>query len=304
MRPLLLAPILAWLLAQPAAGQPARPPVQAVAAEAVYAGILRQVAGHGAAVTSLLNSPDADPHLFEAGPAAARALQTAGIVVYNGIGYDAWMPRLLGRPRPGREVIAVADLLHRRPGDNPHLWYDPAAVPALAEAAAAALTRADPAGAPGYAARLASLKAALQPVQDRIAALRIKHAGAAVAATEPVFGLMADALGLQVKHGRFALAVMNGAEPRPSDTAAFEADLRARRLRALIYNSQTTGPTATRLLAIARASGVPVVGVTESQPDGVDYAGWMLRQLDALDQAMTGPAAEAAGTATGAAARP
>ena len=309
MRPSLLAPLLAIALAGaptcPATAQGAHPPVQAVAAEAVYAGILRQLAGDGASVTSLLNSPDADPHLFEAGPAAARALQAAGIVVYNGIGYDPWMPRLLGRARPGREVIAVADLLHRRPGDNPHLWYDPAAIPTLAEAAAAALARADPAGAPGYAARLATLKAALQPVQDRIAALRAKHAGAAVAATEPVFGLMADALGLQVRHGRFALAVMNEAEPRPSDTAAFEADLRARRLRALIYNSQTTGPAATRLLAIARASGVPVVGVTELQPDGVDYAGWMLRQLDALDQALTGPAAATAtGTATGAAARP
>ena len=286
MRLLVLA---ALLLAAPAAAQPARAPVQAMAAEAVYAGILREVAGDGAAVTSILNSPDADPHAFEAGPAAARALQSAGLVVYNGIGYDLWMPRLLGRSRPGRDVIVVADLLHRRPGDNPHLWYDPAAVPALADAAAAALTRADPAREDGYAARLAALKASLRPLQDRIAALRAAHAGAPVAATEPVFGPMAEALGLQVKHGRFALAVMNDAEPRPSDVAAFEADLRARRLRALIYNSQTTGPAAARLLAIARASGVPVVGVTESQPEGASYVSWMLGQLDALDRALSQP---------------
>jgi zinc/manganese transport system substrate-binding protein len=281
--------LLSLFLAAPALAQPTHTPVQAVAAEAVYAGILREVAGDGAAVTSILNSPDADPHAFEAGPAAARALQSAGLVVYNGIGYDLWMPRLLGRPRPGRDVIVIADLLHRRPGDNPHLWYDPAAVPALATAAAAALTRADPGGSDGYVARLAALKASLQPLQDRIATLRATHAGASVAATEPVFGLMADALGLQVKHGRFALAVMNDAEPRPSDVAAFEADLRARRLRALIYNSQTAGPAAARLLAIARASGVPVVGVTESQPEGTTYVSWMLGQLDALDRALSPP---------------
>ena len=284
-----LLPLVALLLASPALAQPAHPPVQAVAAEAVYAGILREVAGDGAAVTSILNSPDADPHAFEAGPAAARTLQSAGLVVYNGIGYDLWMPRLLGRPRPGRDVIVIADLLHRRPGDNPHLWYDPAAVPALATAAAAALTRADPGGSNGYAARLAALKASLKPLQDRIATIRAAHAGAPVAATEPVFGLMADALGLQVKHGRFALAVMNDAEPRPSDVAAFEADLRARRLRTLIYNSQTAGPAASRLLAIARASGVPVVGVTESQPEGTTYVSWMLGQLDALDRALSPP---------------
>ncbi len=284
-----LLTLLSLFLAAPAVAQPTHTPVQAVAAEAVYAGILRWVAGDSAAVTSILNSPDTDPHAFEAGPAAARALQSAGLVVYNGIGYDLWMPRLLGRPRPGRDVIVIADLLHRRPGDNPHLWYDPAAVPALATAAAAALTRADPGGSDGYAARLATLKASLHPLQDRIAILHATHAGAPVAATEPVFGLMADALGLQVKHGRFALAVMNDAEPRPSDVAAFEADLRARRLRALIYNSQTAGPAAARLLAIARASGVPVVGVTESQPEGTTYVSWMLGQLDALDRALSPP---------------
>ena len=286
-----LLPLIALLLASPAFAQPTHSPVQAVAAETVYAGILRDVAGDGAAVTSILNSPVADPHAFEAGPAAARALQSAGLVVYNGIGYDLWMPRLLGRSRPGRDVIVIviADLLHRHPGDNPHLWYDPAAVPALATAAAAALTRADPGGSDGYAERLAALKASLKPLQDRISTLRAAHAGAPVAATEPVFGLMADALGLQVKHGRFALAVMNDAEPRPSDVAAFEADLRARRLRALIYNSQTTGPAASRLLAIARASGLPVVGVTESQPEGTTYVSWMLSQLDALDRALSAP---------------
>ncbi len=278
-------PLLLAFLAAPALAQPA--PAPAVAAETVYAGILRQLAGDGAAVTSLLNSPDADPHLFEAGPAAARALQSAGIVVYNGIGYDPWVPRLLGRPRPGREVIVVADLLHRRPGDNPHLWYDPAAVPALAAAASAALARADPAHADAYAGRLAALDASLRPLQDRIAALRAAHAGKPVAATEPVFDLMAQATGLQVRHTRFALAVMNGAEPRPSDVAAFEADLRAGRLRALIYNSQTTGPTAARLLAVARTSGVPIVGVTESQPAGVSYVDWMMQQLDALDAALS-----------------
>ena len=138
-------------------------------------------------------------------------------------------------------------------------------------------------------ARLTALIAALQPLQDRIAALRTAHAGKPVAATEPVFGPMAAALGLQVRNERFALAVMNGAEPRPSDVAAFEADLRARRVRALLYNSQTSNPAAARLLAIARMSGVPVVGVTEAQPAGATYVSWMLAQLDELDRALSQP---------------
>ena len=37
---------------------------------------------------------------------------------------------------------------------------------------------------------------------------------------------------------------------------------------------------------IATDAGVPVVGVTETEPPGKDYQGWMLSQLDALDRAL------------------
>ena len=79
------------------------------------------------------------------------------------------------------------------------------------------------------------------------------YAGLEVTATEPVFGYMADALGLRMRNRRFQLAVMNNAEPAASDVAAFENDLRERRVRALIYNSQATDNAARRLLRLAEA---------------------------------------------------
>ena len=105
----------------------------------------------------MLANPDQDPHLFEASPTVARQLADAQIVILNGADYDPWMAKLLkAAPRPQRTVIVVADLMHAKAGANPHLWYDPATMPKVAQALAAALAKADPAHAPDYAARLAT----------------------------------------------------------------------------------------------------------------------------------------------------
>ncbi len=72
-----------------------------------------------------------------------------------------------------------------------------------------------------------------------------------------------------------------------------EDDLRQHRVRLFIYNSQATDSAAERLLRIAQAAKMPVVGVTETEPRGQDYQAWMLGQLDALDRAFS-PANDAA----------
>lgn len=261
-----------------------------VVAENVYDDVARQVAGPGVPVASILSSPDQDPHLFEASPSTARAVAAARIVVYNGADYDPWMAKLVqARRAPGQQVIVVADLVGRKAGANPHLWYDLAVMPAVARALADALAVADPANAPAYAERRRAFEESLRPLAAKVANLRARFAGAPVAATEPVFGYMATALGLAMRNERFQLAIMNETEPRVSDVAAFEADLKGKRVRALLYNSQATGPAAQRLLRLAGRAGVPVVGVTETQPADTTYQSWMLAQLDALEAALSAP---------------
>jgi ABC-type sugar transport system ATPase subunit len=115
----------------------------------------------------------------------------------------------------------------------------------------------------------------MQPLVERIAGMRREFAGSAVTATEPVFGYMADALGLKMRNGRFQLAVMNGTEPSAQDIAAFEKDLKSRSVRVMLYNSQTGNALAERMRRIATDSGVPVVGVSESASrDDLLRSGW------------------------------
>ena len=174
----------------------------------------------------------------------------------------------------------------KKPGDNPHLWYDPATMPRVAEAVAAALTKADPAHAADFATNLDIVLGSLKRIDARAAVLRGKYKGLPVTATEPVFGLMAQAIGLINRNERFQLAMMNDTEPTAHDLAEFERDLKERRVRTLIYNAQVSEALTTRLRALAAAAKIPVVPVTETLPAGMHFQDWVLGELDALDKAL------------------
>lgn len=290
MKPFIaLTPVLMLAFA-PALPARAADRIAVVAAENFYGGVAREIGGERVAVISILNNPDQDPHLFETTPTVVRQVAAAQVVVLNGAGYDSWMEKLLAvSPKPGRAVIAAADLMHQKAGGNPHLWYDPRTMPAVAGALAAALTTADPAHKNEYAARLKTFLASLAPLNDKIAAIRGKYAGTPVTATEPVFGDMAAALGLTMHNERFQLAVMNGTEPAARDFAQFEQSLKGRAVRVLFYNTQARSNLVTHLVDLAHASHVGIVGVTETAPSGATYLAWMLSELDATAKALGEP---------------
>jgi zinc/manganese transport system substrate-binding protein len=261
-----------------------------VAAENFYGDVAQQIGGADVAVTSIMSSPDQDPHLFEASPSTAKQLAGAKIVIASGADYDPWMEKLLNASKaPGRVEIVVADLVHKKSGDNLHLWYEPATMQALADRLTSELSMLDPAHKADYAKRDAAFQASLKTLGDRIAAMTKKYAGAPVTASEPVFGYMAGALGLNMRNEKFQLAVMNNTEPSVSDVAAFEDDLKTHKVRVMLFNAQASEPAVQRLVKIAEAEKIPVVGITETEPAGKTYQEWMLSQLNALDKALAGP---------------
>src|SRR6476646_3310022 len=268
--------LLLALLAQAVPVCAAENQIAVVAAENFYGDIARQIGGDRVSVVSIMNNPDQDPHLFETTPGIVRQIAAAQIVILNGANYDSWMDKLLAAgPWRDRLVVNAARLTGYKAGDNPHLWYDPATMPAVAAAIADALAKADSTHASEYSARLKITLAALDQITQRVAQLKAKHGGAPVAATEPVFGPMARALGLTMRSAR--------------DIAAFESDLKERKVRLLIYNSQVSEKLTERLRDIARRAKVPVIGVTETMPPNVKFQDWLLGELDNLDKALSGP---------------
>jgi zinc/manganese transport system substrate-binding protein len=285
MKSFVVAAALAALASFPAL---AAEPAHVVAAENFYGDVANQIGGPAVKVTSILSNPNQDPHLFEASPSVARNLSGAKIVIYNGIDYDPWMADLLkASKRPDRKAIVVADLIGKTSGDNPHIWYDPATMVVAARAIKDALVATDPSNKAEYEKRLAAFEDSIEPIQDKIADLRKRSVGVPVTATEPVFGYMFEALGMEVRNGPFQLVVMNDTEPSPSQIAAFADSLKNHKVKLFVYNSQATDPLAERMLKLAKASDIPVVGASETEPSGSTYQAWMMKELVAVDKALS-----------------
>jgi zinc/manganese transport system substrate-binding protein len=259
-----------------------------VAAENFYGGVAEQIAGSDATVISILTNPNQDPHEFTTNASTAKAVADADIVIYSGISYDPWMDKLLGTAgKPNRAVICVADLIGARDGANPHIWYDPRTMPALADKLLSILWPYAEKRESPYGLRVEAFKNSMKPELERIAAIKAASAGLEVTATEPVFGYMADALGFRMLNYDFQIKIMNDTEPTADETAAFEKSLTSKTAKILFYNSQVTDPTTDRLQKIAKAAGIPVVGVTETQPpDQKSYVDWMLHELDGVQAAL------------------
>jgi zinc/manganese transport system substrate-binding protein len=273
-----------------AAGRASDPKITIVAAENFYGDLAQQIGGDRVSVASVLSNPDQDPHLFETTPAVVREVAAAQIVVYNGAAYDPWMEKIIKvTANPARAVIVAAYLVDKKAGDNPHLWYDPPTMPAVASAITDALATADPLHKDDYTARLNAFLASLAPLNEKIAAIRNRYAGTPVAATEPVFGYMAAALKLKMQEGQFQAAVMNDTEPGATAFARFEDDLKMRKVRVVFYNTQAANNLVQRLVSLARTSDIPVVGITETCPPGVSYQSWMMSELSATEKALAGP---------------
>jgi zinc/manganese transport system substrate-binding protein len=270
------------------AAAPAR--IVVVAAENFYGDIVGQIGGDHVAVTSIIVDPSVDPHEYEVSAKDGAAVANARLIIQNGLGYDSFMARLMkASPRQDRKLIVVGSLMGRKDGDNPHVWYDPATMPRLAQVVADALVELDPAHAASYRGWLGAFMVSMKRLNDEVARLKSRYAGTPVGATEPVFGYMADALGLNVltPHA-FQKAIEEGEEPPPAAVAQMEDQLRNHQVKVLLYNMQTVTPITTKVRERAKQLGIPLVGVTETEPPGKIYQQWMLGQLARLDTALGG----------------
>jgi zinc/manganese transport system substrate-binding protein len=265
-----------------------KPQIKVVAAENFYGEVAQAVGGDRVEVTSILNDPNVDPHEYEPTADASKAVANAQVIVYTGIGYDDWVTRLInaGASSDTRQAIAVGnDLLGLTSGDNPHVWYDPATMPKLADRLADVLSQLDPDQAQGYRDRAQNYISTLTPLTAAIARLK-RPAPVAIDVSEPVFGYMGDALNLKTNDPKFAKAIEDGNDPNAGDVINVQNDIKEKRISFFVYNIQTDDPTVTNVVQLAESYDIPIVRVTETEPAGDDYLQWMTGQLDQVGQAL------------------
>lgn len=250
--------------------------------------IVSELGGDCAKVTTLLASSSVDPHDYEPSPSDAAAFKRARLVVINGADYDHWASDLARSSATSAPLISAAAVTSTPDGANPHLWYKPAAVTAVADAVSAELAKINPEAAGYFSERRKAFADTLQPYNSLIEKIKASATGKSYAATESVFDYQSEALGLVNKTPQgYRQASANESDPSPADIQAFQATLAARDVDVLIFNTQTEGSVAQQIRDAAEKSGVPVVDVTETVAPGQDtFVGWQDEQLTALAKAL------------------
>jgi zinc/manganese transport system substrate-binding protein len=294
LRPLPVAVALvcaATLAGCGAAGAPAdlHGRILAVGAENEYANVISQVGGRYVDAVAVMSNPNTDPHTFEASPSVAQTVARARLVVQNGVGYDDFMDKIESASATASRTVISAQAVRGLPDStaNPHLWYDPRTMPAVASAIASALGRIQPSHAGYFHARAQRFIGSLTPWMRALAAFAHRYPSATVATTEPVADDMLAAAGAQnLTPFSMQADIMNGTDPAPQAVSHQNALLSGRRVKAFVYNRQVTDSITDGFLDEAARAHVPVVGVYETMPTGYDYQSWMLAEINALSRAV------------------
>jgi zinc/manganese transport system substrate-binding protein len=272
---------LAGCSSHPGSGDPSGA-IVAVGAENEYADVISQIGGKYVQVSAIDSNPNTDPHVFEASASDAAEVSAAQLVVQNGVGYDTYMSRIeSASPSSSRKVINVQELLGLPVSTpNPHLWYKPTTMPAVARAIASDLSEIRPADK--------SYFESLQPWLKAIAQFKAAYPNTPVAVTEPVGDYMLQAAGTDIMTP-FGLQadIMNGVDPSPQYVSLENSLFSQHKVKVFLYNQQVTDPLTVSFLSLAHRYGIPVVGVYETMPTpGYHYQSWMLAEVNALRNAV------------------
>lgn len=287
-----------------------------VASTNVYGDIAASIAGDRATVTSIITGTAQDPHSYEATARDQLALSRADLIIENGGGFDPFIDTLLAGLDSSAPVLTATEISglfdehghgdaddhdhsaesetphdheghDHSDGVNEHVWYSFEAMDALAAEIAHTLEEIDPDGADEYAANYAEFSAEIGGLLDRAHEIGAAHAGAAVAVTEAAPLLLFNEIGLvNETPAEFSTAVENGTDVAPAVLLQMRSLIESGEVALLAYNEQTSGVETEQLVSLARDSGVAVVAIAETIPDGLNYVSWMDENLENIEAAL------------------
>ncbi|KRN27550.1 ABC transporter substrate-binding protein [Lactobacillus selangorensis] len=259
--------------------------IQIVSSLDFYGQVAKQVAGRYGHVTSIINNPAIDPHDYNPTTDNAKAVSKAQVVLYNGLGYDDWMPRLINATNSPKWTLAIGtQLLHKKDGANEHVWYEPTTMIKLTKWLVKTDSKIDPAHKSTFEQNGQAYLQTLKPLQQQIQRLKQHSHHQKVAVSEPVFNYSLSAMGYRISNEHFAKAIENGTDPSPADIAAMQKDIKQHKIAFFVENTQTDDTVIRNMVKLCKQYKVPVVKVTETLPAHMTYQEWMTKQYDQVEK--------------------
>ena len=212
--------------------------IQIVASFSIIGDFARTVGGERVNVTTLVG-PNSDVHVYTPGPADAKKIADAKLVIINGLGLEGWLPRLVQSSGSKAAIVLVTEgVAPRELGSDadPHAWQSVANAKTYVTNIRGSLSAADPLGANVYRANadayLAKLDALDREVRGAIA--RIPEARRKVISTHDAFGYFAAAYGIAFIAPQ---GVSTESEPSARDIAAIITQIRTGKIPAVFLEN-------------------------------------------------------------------
>lgn len=240
----------------------------------IIADMAAHVAGEAAEVSSLIPA-GAEVHNFQPTPSDIRAAMEADLILWNGLGLEAWFDRFF-RNLPDTPAAVVSEgvqpiLIAEGPyagKPNPHAWMSASDAAIYVENIREAMAAADPANAEAYAANAAAYTAEIEalagPIRAEIAAIPEERRW--LATSEGAFSYLTRDLGL----GEIYIWPINEANTGTPQQIRRAIDaIRAHDVPA-VFSESTVDPRSAQ--QVARETGVAYGGVlyvdSITGPDG------------------------------------
>lgn len=251
-----------------------------------YGEVAKAVVGKKGNVTSIINNPAIDLHDYEPTTKIAKEVSRADITVANGLGYDAWMNKLA--KQNNNSFIRIGEnIMDKKTGDNPHIWYDPDTMPKYANYLAAKLTKKYPKDKKYFEKNAQNYIDSLAPIQKELTKLKQASKNVSnkkVYVSEPVFDYSIQATGFKISNKNFENAVEKGTDPAPVVIKEMHHGIKNKQIAFFVLNTQTDSKLVNNLVKLAQQNNIPVLKVTETLPKGKNYQEWMLSQYQNLNK--------------------
>lgn len=251
-----------------------------------YGEVAKAVVGNKGSVQSIIDKPGVDPHDYEPTTKIAKDISASDITIANGLGYDSWMNKLSGKDSTSK-ILVGEDIMNKKMGANPHLWYDPETMPKLAKYLAKELGKKQPKNKAYFQKNAENYINSLKPVKSELNKLKQTAQNTQnkeVFVSEPVFDYSINYMRFKVGNKDFEKDIENGTDPAPKIVKNMRQGILEHKISFLVYNSQSDSKTVDNMVKLAKKNNIPVLKVTETLPANKTYKEWMLSQYKKLNK--------------------
>lgn len=245
---------------------------------------VQSVVGNKYKVESIIKSVNVDPHSFSPSNNNAKQIADSKLIVSNGLGYDDWVNKMVTANSQNKNLIDFAsDVLHKKNGDNEHIWFGVSNVQKLSYAVFQHMSKIDPKDKVYYAKNYQRYNQKLEKLIVRESKLKQKLNGKKAYVTEPLPYYLLNDLGVTIDNAHFAKAVEEDTDPSISDVKNMEDGLKNHKVDFLVVNKQVTSGIITKMTSLAKENNVPVIYFTETLPSNLGYYQWMNDNLNQIE---------------------